>query len=93
MKKTCHLFSTLLSGKEKNIQKSLKTKFAKKRPTALVIQEPASEAMAKIATAQSGSDNSSLGVEGDKVKTYLTLSLLVNLLSSTTYLSIVLVSG
>ena len=42
-------------------------KLPRKRPAALVIQEPALEEMAKIAATQSESDNSSPGVEGDKV--------------------------
>ena len=44
------------------------TKLSKKRPFALTIQEPTPEDMAKIAATQSESDNSSPGVEGDKVK-------------------------
>lgn len=44
------------------------TKHSKKRPHALTIQEPTPEDMAKIAAAQSKSDNSNPGVEGDKVK-------------------------
>lgn len=43
-------------------------KLPKKRPSALTIQEPTPEEMAKIATAKSESDNSSPGVEGEKVK-------------------------
>lgn len=44
------------------------TKISKKRPSALTIQEPTPEAMAKIVTTHSESDNSIPGVEGDKVK-------------------------
>ena len=50
------------------------TKFAKKRPNALTIQEPTLEAMAKIAATQSESDSSSPEIKGDKVKTYLIMS-------------------
>lgn len=42
-------------------------KLPRKKPTVLIIQEPTPEEMAKIATTQSESDNSSPGVEGDKV--------------------------
>ncbi|XP_050908491.1 uncharacterized protein LOC127122149 [Lathyrus oleraceus] len=42
------------------------TKLPKKRPSTLIIQEPTPEEMAKIAAAQSESDNSSPGIEGDK---------------------------
>lgn len=44
------------------------SKLPKKRPYVLTIQELTPEEMAKIAVAQSESDNSSPGVEGDKVK-------------------------
>ena len=43
------------------------TKLSRKRPAALVIQEPTPEEMARVAAAQSESDNSSPGVEGYKV--------------------------
>ncbi|XP_050877146.1 uncharacterized protein LOC127080900 [Lathyrus oleraceus] len=42
------------------------TKISKKRPTALTIQEPTLEVMAKITASQSESDNSSPRVEGNK---------------------------
>lgn len=42
-------------------------KLPRKRLVALVIQEPTPEEMAKIAVAQSESDNSKPRVEGDKV--------------------------
>jgi hypothetical protein len=42
-------------------------KLPRKRPAALVIQETTPEKMEKITVAQSESDNSSPGVEGDKV--------------------------
>ena len=43
-------------------------KVPRKRPSALTIQEPTPEDMAKIAVTQSESDNSSPRVKGDKVK-------------------------
>lgn len=42
-------------------------KLPRKRPVALVIQEPTPKEIAKITTDQSESDNSIPGVEGDKV--------------------------
>lgn len=43
-------------------------KLPRKSPTALIIQEPTLEEMAKVAVTQSESDNSSHGVEGDTVQ-------------------------
>lgn len=43
-------------------------KLPRKRPTALIIQEPTPEEMAKVAATQSESDDSSPRVEGDKVQ-------------------------
>lgn len=45
----------------------LTIKLPRKRPDALVIQEPTPEEMARVAAAQSESDNSIPGVEGYKV--------------------------
>lgn len=42
-------------------------KLPRKRPAALVIQEPTPEEMARVVATQSESDNSSPGVEGYKV--------------------------
>lgn len=54
-----------------------------KRPATLSILEPTPEELSKIATTQVGSDNSSLGVEGDKVKAYMTFLLSILLTSNT----------
>lgn len=44
-----------------------------KRPIALTILEPNPEELSKIAATQVESDNSNPGVEGGKVKAYITL--------------------
>lgn len=48
-----------------------------KRHDSLSILEPTPEEMSKIAATQVESDNSSPEVEGDKVKAYITLFLLI----------------
>lgn len=44
-----------------------------KRPAALTIMEPNPKELSKIASARVESKNSSPGVEGDRVKSYITL--------------------